>query len=200
MAVPQQTPRQDAGSVNVSSAVRPHLRLAAAGQHRGRFPRLERLWHRLVHDAIRATVPPTARVFIGLFALGWTVTTIAFWNIKDTEVLVPGLWPFWYLTTSIACWVFFIKPSNHIAYIISGTFATVGVLARAGAVLADMLWDSSHAGSNIYRSPWYPVAEVIGCVLFAASVLFVWHVGFGALHRHRSPRCPRCVPSEHRER
>lgn len=195
MAAAQRTTHPDTGS-NVTMP-RPALRVAGPGdaRPRPRFPRLARLWQRLTHEAIRASVPPTARVFIGIFAVGWTIITVAFWN---TAVLIPRAWPAWYVATAVSCWVFFVKPANHWAYIMSGAFSTVGILARAGGVLGDMLWDSSHVGANIYRSAWYPTAEIVVCVLFAASVLFVWHVGFGALHRHISTRCPQCARDRER--
>lgn len=166
----------------MSAAARPPLRIAdpLADAPRGRFPRLERLWKRLIHDAIRATVPPTARVFIGLFAIGWSVMTVSFWKAQPFEVLVPAVWPIWYVVTAVTCWAFFARPASHYAYVLSGTFASVGILARALAVLASVLYDSDNLGANIYRTPWYAAIEVVVWTLFAASVLFVWHVGFAA--------------------
>jgi len=126
---------------------------------------------------------PFLRGIVAVYAMGASIASIAWLNVRAYEHFAPWLWPSWFAITAVLCWAFVACPGSDLLYRLSGACYVVAVLSRIGGVATNLIWDHQHLGPNRYPTVWYGVIGIVVWPLFALSIVFVWHLAFGLLHR-----------------
>lgn len=109
------------------------------------------------------------RIGLIIYATGWFVLFVSFWNLRDTDIYWPLFWPIWYLATSLVTFHFAIRPSSFQLYRLAGAMGVVGLLSRVGGIFI------AYATGGKAAAGWQlPVAAVVYSM--AASGLWYWWV------------------------
>lgn len=129
--------------------------------------------------------PPTPRALVVIFAVGWTVAAIAFWNVRELEAPpFAWIWPLLFTASAVSCWGFALWPASRGWLLASGGLSFVSVLSRSAGILQNLIAGTGPAGLD----PAYAVIGLIIYPLFSIALLYVWDVGFGGLWRAHQVR------------
>lgn len=118
------------------------------------------------------------RIGLVIYAIGWFILFVSFWNLRYEDLYGAIFWPFWYLATAIVTLLFDLVPSNFQLYRLSGGMGVVGLLSRVGGIYVTY----ATGGDYVLLGWQVPVAAVVYSMA-ASGLWYWWRAAIGPWHR-----------------